>query len=116
MAISTLQVDENNDLFLPNGRSINVLSGADACVQDMRQACLMRLKENPYSQTDGVDFLGVIFAAQRDYGAARRSLSIAILSVPDTISIDSLDITIDGDIFNYEAKVVTIYGLLLVSK
>ena len=115
MAILTLQVDGNNDLFLPNGRSIGVLRDIDAVAQDVRLACLMRLKENPYSQMEGVDYLGSIFASQQDYGAARRSLIKAISSVPDVISVDTLDITIDGDIFNYEAKIVTTFGPLTVS-
>ena len=113
--MTTLQVNGSNDLFLQNGRSIGVLNDADACAQDINLACLMRLKENPHSQTEGVDYFGSIFAQQEDYGAARRSIVTQILSVPDTISIDTLDITIDGDVFNFEAKVVTTFGLLTVS-
>jgi hypothetical protein len=115
MATTTLQTNELNDLFLPDGRNLVLISGEDACVQNIQQAVLMRLTEDIYDQNKGVDYLGAIFSPQVDYDAARKSISSAILGCPDVISIDSLIITIDGDVFNYVAQIITIYGPLPVS-
>lgn len=115
MATSTLQTNENNDLFCPDGRNLVLLSGAPACAQDIRHKTLMRTGEDIYDVNNGVDYFGTVFAPQQDYDGARKSLSDAILSSPDTISIEQLDISIDGNTFNYEAQILTIYGPLPVS-
>jgi hypothetical protein len=110
MATLTLQCNENNDLFLVDGRNLAFISGAPACAQNITQKVLMRLGENQYNTGDGVDYFGTIFTPQPDYDAARQSLSTNILECPDVLSIKSLDITIDGENFDYEADVHTIYG------
>lgn len=110
MATQTLQCNENNDLYLPDGRNLVMLSGAAACAQNLTQKALMRLGENQYNVNDGVDYFGTIFTPQADYDAARKSLSTNLLECPDTVMIESLTITIDGDSFNYEADIHTVYG------
>lgn len=125
MATSTLQTNEVNDLYLPDGRNLVILSGAASCQQDILSATLLRLTEDTYNQNNGVDYLGSIFGTQPNYDAARSSLSNAILNCPDVISIESLVITIAPQInpnsgltetaFNYVAQVMTIYGQLTVS-
>lgn len=115
MATSTLQVNANEDLFLPDGRNLVILSGVDACVQNVRQATKMRLGENTFNVNEGVDYFGTIFSPQPDYDAARKSISQAILSSPDVISIESLDISISGNTFSYVAQIMTIYGLQTVN-
>lgn len=110
MATQTFLCDDNNDLYLPDGRNLSIISGSDACAQNLKQKGLMRLGENQYNTADGVDYFGTIFTPQPDYDAARASISKNILECPDVISIESLTITIDGEDFSYEAKVHTIYG------
>jgi hypothetical protein len=115
MATSTIQTNDNNDIYLPDGRNIFIMSGEAACEQNIRQATLMRLKEDIYNQNNGVDYFGTIFTPQQNYDAARKSLSTVILACPDVLSIESLTITITANTFNYVANVVTIYGPLKVS-
>lgn len=115
MASLTLQTDENNDLFLPDGRNLTLLTGAPACAQNILQKTLLRVTEDIYDQTNGVDYLGTVFAPQVDYDAARKSLIDAIMTVPDVVGIDSLTITINGNEFDYVAQVSTIYGQLTVA-
>lgn len=110
MATQTLACNGNNDLYLPDGRNLEFLTGAQACAQNLEQKSLMRLGENQYNTNDGVDYMGTIFTPQPDYDAARQSLSKNLLECPDTLSINSLTITISGDVFEYEADVQTIYG------
>jgi hypothetical protein len=112
MAITTLQVDENNDLFLPDGRNLGVLTGVDALAQDLKLAGLMRTGEDIYDTTNGVDYLGTIFTPQVNYDLARASISNAILKKPDVLSIKSLVLTIGDNVFSYTADVSTIYGNL----
>ena len=115
MATSTLQTDENNDLFLPDGRNLIVLSGIPACSQSIGQATKMRLAEDIYNTLSGVDYFGAIFTPQPDYDAARQSIATAILSCPDVISIESLIIEISANSFNYAAQINTIHGPIPVS-
>lgn len=110
MATKTLQCNENNDLYLVDGRNLSFVTGADACAQNMTQKMLMRLGENQYNTEDGVDYFGAIFTPTPDYDAARLSLITNLLEVPDVLSVNSLDITIDGDQFDYTADVQTVYG------
>lgn len=115
MATLTLQTNENQDLFLPDGRNLFVLTGVAACAQNILQKTLMRLGEDIYNVNNGVDYFGTIFTPQRDYDAARKSLSGAILSCPDVLSIESLSISIDANTFSFVADIMTIYGPLTVS-
>lgn len=110
MTTATIQVNENNDIFLPDGRNLTILVDAPACAQNVRQAGLMRKGENIYNVDEGVDYFGTIFTSQPDYDAARQSIAREILNSPDVIGIESLTIEIDGEVFSYEANINTIYG------
>lgn len=114
MSTATIQVNDSNDIFLPDGRNLSILSGAAACAQNLRQAGLMRTAEDIYDLANGVDYLGTIFTPSPDFDAARQSIGAAILKNPDVISIEKLTIDIQGDIFYYEAQVLTSYGRLTV--
>lgn len=111
MSSTTIQTDANNDIFLPDGRNLGLLTGVAAAVQNAQQKCLMRLTEDLYDQTNGVDYFGAIFAPQPNFDAARRSILDNLLLVPDVLSVESLVITIDGEAFNYTAQVMTVYGI-----
>lgn len=111
MAVSTIQMNSENDLFLPDGRNLVVLSGAAACLQDILSKTRMRLGEDVYNVNNGVDYLGKVFTPQPDTSAARKSLIDNISAVPDVLSVDQLDVSIANNTFSFEAQVMTIYGL-----
>lgn len=115
MALSTLQVNENEDLYLPDGRNLVIITGQDAVEQGVRQRTKMRLGENIFNVQEGVDFFGAIFSPQPDYDAARASISAAIQSTPDVLSIETLTITIANNTFSYVADIQTIYGPMTVT-
>jgi hypothetical protein len=110
MATQTFACNENNDLYLPDGRNLSLISGIVACEQNLTQKGQMRLGENQYNTSDGVDYFGTVFTPQPDYDAARASIAKNILECPDVLSIESLTITISGEDFSYVARVHTIYG------
>jgi hypothetical protein len=110
MAISTLQCNDNEDLYLPDGRNLMLLTGQDAVVQSVRQRCKMRLGENQFNTQEGVDYFGSIFSPQPNLDNAFVSLSNAILSTPDVLSIESLTINVSDGVFNYVANITTIYS------
>jgi hypothetical protein len=114
MAISTLQCNANEDLYLVDGRNLGVLTGVDALLQSVRQRCKMRLGENIHNTKEGVDYFGTIFSSPTNYDAARVSLSNAILSTPDVSSVESLTITVANNQFSYIANIQTVYGPLTV--
>lgn len=115
MSSATLQTNENNDLFLPDGRNLVVLQDLAALPQNVLQATLMRLAENIYNTNEGVDYFGTVFTPQQSYAAARKSLIDNIESVPDVISVQSLNITITENTFNYQAYINSVYGVITVS-
>jgi hypothetical protein len=117
MATTTLQENEVGDLFLVDGRNLGILSGAAACAQNIRDATQMRLGENQYNINEGVDYFGTVFTPQPDYTDFRDSLSQAILSCPDVLSIESLEVgpaASDPSILLFLAQVMTTYGLVSV--
>jgi hypothetical protein len=115
MSTATIQTDNNNDLFLADGRNLVIITGAAACAQNVLHKTLMRVTEDIYNVLNGVDYFGTIFTAHRDVDAARKSLVDAIQTVPDVISVESITIDIRGDTFFYNAQILTVYGQLTVS-
>lgn len=115
MATASLQLNSANDLYLPDGKNLVVLTGVAACSQDIRQATLMRIEEDIYNVLSGVDYLGSIFTPQPNEDYARKSIASAILACPDVISIEYLSITILKNSFNYVALVNTVYGPITAS-
>jgi hypothetical protein len=115
MSSLTIQANSVNDLYLPDGRNLFLLSGIDACAQNVQQACLMRLGEDIYNISTGVDYFGTIFTPQQNYAAARKSIIDTILSVGDVISVDNLTIAITGNTFNFVAEIITTFGPTTVS-
>jgi hypothetical protein len=114
MSIQTIQDDDNNDIALQDGRNIVLIAGAFACSQSLKNKGLMRLGEDQYNVQDGVDYFGTVFTPQPDFDAARASITANILAVPDVLSIQSLTITVLGDVFTYIAEINTIYGPLKI--
>lgn len=112
MATATLQVDDKNDLFLPDGRNLVVIVGAPACLQDALSKTRMRKNEDIYNVGNGVDYFGTIFTPQPDDSAARKSIIDNIQASPDVLGVDQLNIAISGDSFTYEAQIMTLYGPL----
>lgn len=115
MATSTIKTNQNNDLFLPDGRNLVMIHDQDACVQDTRSKTLMRTGEDLYDVTAGVDYFQYIFNPQQSHEDARRSLTDAILSGPDIVGIESLEVQINSGTFFFEATIVTRYGRARVS-
>ncbi|QOV06240.1 baseplate wedge protein [Burkholderia phage Maja] len=116
MTTATIQTDENNDIFLPDGQNLSIITDAAATVQSARQKCLMRKTEDIYDQNNGVDYFGTIFTPQSDYDAARKSIIDNLMTVPDVLSVESLEIDIQGENFNFEAQIMTIYGLRTIKE
>lgn len=114
MSTSTIKTDNNNDLFLDDSNDIVVITDLEACTQDVRSQTLMRTGENIYNRREGVDYFQYVFTPQQNYDEARKSLATAILASPDVISIEQLTVTIAGDVFNYEARVLTLHGPMTV--
>ncbi len=114
MATATIKTTENNDFYVDEFNNMVFIEGVDACAQDTRSNCLMRVGENIFNVREGVGYFEYIFAPQQSYEEARKSLATAILASPDVISIEQLTITIDGEVFNWSARVMTIYGPVTV--
>lgn len=110
MATRTIETNENNDLFLPDGRNLSIIEGASALSQNIRHAHLMRKGEDLYDVNNGVDYFGTVFSSPKNLDAARQSLSNAILKKNDVRGIELLDISLNGEVLDFTAQIITIYG------
>ncbi len=125
MATTTIACDENNDMYLVDGRNLGFLTGKDACAQNLKQKSLMVFGENQYNVNDGVDYFGTVFTPQADYDLARESLENNLLECPDVTGISSLTITpttivnpnsgLDEQAFQFEADIATVYDTVTVT-
>jgi len=112
MATLTLQTtSDTEDLYLPDGHNLVLLTGLPAVTQDVRSATKMRLTEDLYNANNGVDWLGTVLTAQPDFDMFRKSLSDNILNSPDVVDIQSLVIDNTQDVVNFTASIVTLYGV-----
>lgn len=114
MTTATIQTNSVNDFFVDENNNLVFLVDIYACAQDTRSNALMRRAENIYNVNEGVGYFEFIFTPQQSYDEARKSLATALSNSPDVVSIEKLDITIDGENFNFEAVVVTSFGLIKV--
>jgi hypothetical protein len=110
MATSTIKTDSNNDLFVDDSHDLVVLTDLEAVTQDVRAATLMRAGEDIYNVNAGVKYLEYVFTPQQNYDEARRSLAQNILASPDVINIEQLTVDIEGETFDFEARVLTLHG------
>lgn len=115
MSTSSIQMDSNNDILLDSAGNIVMITDIDAMKQDVRSATLMRLGEDIYNVNSGVGFFEYIFTPQQSYDDARKSLITAITSSPDVISVESLELTIVDNTFEFVAQINSIYGQLTVT-
>lgn len=114
MSTSTIRTDANNDLYLADGRNLQMIYDVDAVVQDVRAATLMRTGEDIYNVRAGVDYLQYVFTPQPSYDDARRSIINAIQASPDVLNVETLDILVADNVFSFEARIRTVYGQITV--
>ncbi len=110
MATLTIKTDDNNDIYLPDGRNLTIISGLPALIQNIKHAHLMRKGEDLYDQNNGVDYLGTVFNSPKDIDGARQGIANAILKQGDVQGIEALDISIEGDVLSFTAQIITAYG------
>lgn len=110
MAIKTLAANENNDLYLVDGRNLGVLTGAPALAQSVKQYGLLRKGEDSYNIDNGVDYFGTVFSSPPDLDGARASLVRAALKHPDALSVDSMVLSVVDNTLSWNARITSIYG------
>lgn len=110
MTTLTIKVNDNNDLYLPDGRNLFIIENQDALVQTIGLAHKMRKGEDLYDVNNGIDYLGVVFTSPVDEDTARQQLSNAILKKVDVLGIETLVTTISNNALDFEAQIVTAYG------
>lgn len=111
MAISTLQTDATNDLQVTNNNLV-LLSGADALAQSCKQATQMRLGENIFLTTQGVDYFGAAFAGVPDVDKFKGDITDAINNISnDVTGVADVSVTqVEGDQLSFTASILSIYG------
>lgn len=107
--MQTLQLDANNNLIVAQ-KSLNVISGVDACAQDTRTRVGLCRGENPYDTTEGADYFNELLGKMGGFDYLREIIRMRILANDEITGIRTLDIKTDKDTAEISAGIDTIYG------
>ena len=110
MAVQTLAVNSNNDLYLDNSGNIAIAYDLDAVTQGCEQVTRTKLGEIPYDTLLGMPFFEAVWVGVPNIRRYEAALSTAILSVPDVLALDDLTVTQEGEVLSYTAVITTEYG------
>lgn len=107
-------VNENNDLYLTNGR-ITVVTDLQATIQACKHAVQTILGEMILNTDQGLPNFQTIW---NDAGAVAQfeaALKSTLLNIDNVIGIQSLEITITNNTLFYTARINTVFGTGIVN-
>lgn len=108
---STFAVNDQRDLYLADGKNLVLTNDQDATGRIVMHRCLMRLGENIFNTSEGVDYFGTIFNADPDLLSFQTSLMDTILATPDVLSVGKFSLSNDKDHVKYIVDITTSYGV-----
>jgi hypothetical protein len=98
-----------NDMYLDQG-NIAMAFDIEALVQICRQVCQVRLGEVVLDTIAGLPFFETVFNGSPNIQQFETALTIALSNVPGVTQVQSVTVTVNGNILNYVAVILTIYG------
>lgn len=110
----SIAANENNDLFIDATGNLAMVQDVEAVMQNCKTAMQAQMGEMIYRIDDGMPTRETAFdrynAAQ--FEAAGRSV---LLRVEGVRSIESFDVSRNGDVLAYRATIGTIYGNMVIT-
>lgn len=111
----TLDTDQNNDLIrIPNG-NVSLIRGINATGQVAEQYAKAIRGEMVFKYDEGVPAFDVVFGANLQIFQFEAAMRERILSAPNVSSIQSFEVTQDGDVLRYTATIETIDGITTIN-
>lgn len=108
--MSTLKVDDNNDLFVAQNGSMVLLTGLDAVIQDSEHYSKSQKGEMYFQTQLGVDAFGAVFE-NVNLMEFKQSLLENIERVPDVTAVPKLNVSKLGNTVEYTAEIQTPFGI-----
>ncbi len=113
--MSTLAVNDDNDIYAVNGVLQFLPSGAEATSQTVKRRMQTYLGEVLYNVNEGVDYFGTVFNGSPNVLTFESSARSNILDVQDVTGIESFTAEASNNVLTYTAEINTIYGTITVN-
>lgn len=107
--MQTLQLDETNQLVVTQG-SLSVISGVNACAQDLRTRVSLYAGENPFDTAAGIDFDTQLLGKMGGLDYIRDQVRGRILESEEVTGIVRMDVSREKDVMTVSSDINTIYG------
>lgn len=111
----TLATDENNDLYLDADGNIAVFSGLAAVQNICLNASKAQLGEMPLYTAQGIPNFESVWNGVPNLPQFEAALRVTLLSVPNVVSIESLDTQLSQNTVRYTARINTTFGSSVVN-
>jgi hypothetical protein len=108
-------VNDNNDMFANANGTIALVEDEAGVDQDVKHALTSVLGEMIYSQQDGVDFYGTIFAPFPNVEAFIQSCRKNIRRKSNILSVNSFEVFKEDNIAKYETTITTSFGKQVIT-
>ena len=113
--VQTLQLNENNDLFLNSSNSLTMLSGIQAVAAACNTAAQTQLGECVLQTGQGLPNFQAIWVGVPDYAIWQNYLENTLLNVAGVATVQSVKLTQTEGVLSYIAEITTVYGPVTVS-
>lgn len=111
----TLGLNNNHDLYLGPDGNLVVLSGIEAIAAACVTACLTQLSECVLEMGRGLPNFQTVWVGVPDLAIWQSYLQNTILGVEGVTQVDSIRLTVDGNVLRFFAAIPTVFGPTTIS-
>lgn len=111
----TFETDFNNDLVLDESNNLSLLTALPAVSQTAEHYAYTLRGEMLFAADLGVPFFDVAFGATPNIAQFESFMKSRIMETPDVIRINELTSQQVDDSLLYNAEIVTIYGVGIIT-
>lgn len=101
--------DSTNDLFI-EGRNLALVSDLQAVLNVAKHAAQAILGEMVFAKTQGMPYFETVWSGNPTSAAFEAAFRERVTAIDSVESILSLEVAQVGDIMQYRAEIVTVYG------
>lgn len=105
----SFDTDENNDLFIL-GRNLAISVDLQAVLDVAKHVAQTILGEMVFAKTEGMPYFETVWAGNPTSAAFEAAFRDRVSRIPGVEGIASLEVNQVGDVMQYRAEIVTVYG------
>lgn len=110
--MSSLAIDENNNLMLEGG-NLFAKTDAEALAQDIKTRLGLCRGENPFDTDEGIDYDNDVLGKKAGQNYYRQVIRNRILEDPtNIINVNEVRFSSQGDQVTLEAEIESVFGVL----